>query len=69
MGRAEDLIPAGERIRRALQWMSESLQLSPEKGRRQALQEAELRFDLSPAECRFLDERFGECIDDSEADL
>jgi len=60
MGGSEDLLPAGEKVRKALCWMSELLQESPEKGRRQALREAELRFDLSPAECRFLDERFGE---------
>lgn len=63
MGNAEDLMPAGEKVRKALCWLSESLQDFPEKSRLQILREAELRFDLSPAECRFLDERFGESGD------
>ena len=67
MGEAEELVPAGEKIRKALRWMSESLQLCPEKNRLQAIREAELRFDLSPAECRFLDERFGDCNDSEPA--
>ena len=69
MGVSEEVLPAGEKVRKALCWLSESLQMSPEKSRVQALREAELRFDLSPAECRFLDERFGECDVDAEATL
>ena len=69
MGGTEDLLPAGAKIRKALRWLSESLQTSPEKGRVQALREAELRFDLSPAECRFLDERFGAGDVDADAAL
>ncbi len=60
MGGSEDLLPTGEKVRKALCWLSESLKSSPGKGRQQALREAELRFDLSPAECRFLDDHFGE---------
>lgn len=60
MSGSEDLLPTGEKVRKALCWMSELLASSPAKSRKQALREAELRFDLSPAECRFLDERFGE---------
>jgi len=66
MGGAEELLPAGDKVRKALLWLSESLQSSPEKGRQQVLREAELRFDLSPAECRFLDDRFGECVGDAK---
>ncbi|MDH4321923.1 MAG: hypothetical protein OEV73_10555 [Desulfobulbaceae bacterium] len=65
MSGTEELLPAGEKVRKALRWLSESLQTSPEKGRLQTLREAELRFDLSPAECRFLDERFGDACRDS----
>lgn len=60
MSGSEDLMPTGDKIRKAICWLSESLQAAPEKSRKQALREAELRFDLSPAECRFLDDRFGE---------
>jgi len=65
MAGSEDLLPTGDKVRKALSWMSEALQSSPEKGRTQVLREAELRFDLSPAECRFLDERFGEGCGDT----
>jgi len=60
MAGSEDVLPTGEKVRKALCWLSEILQASPEKDRNQVLREAELRFDLSPAECRFLDDRFGE---------
>lgn len=66
MSGTEDMLPTGEKVRKALAWLSESLQASPEKGRKQALREAELRFDLSPAECRFLDDRFGEGCGDTD---
>lgn len=45
-------------LKKALVWMAETLQSHPEKQRRTVLQEAELRFDLTPLECEFLDEHF-----------
>lgn len=44
------------KLKKAIAWMSESLSEQPEKNRRAILQEAELRFDLTPAECEFLDQ-------------
>ena len=38
--------------------MAETLQSHPEKERHVILQEAELRFDLTPLECDFLDKHF-----------
>lgn len=38
--------------------MAEYLETHPEKKRSTILQEAELRFDLTPAECEFLDTHF-----------
>ncbi len=46
------------KLKKALAWMAESLRDRPEKSRRTVLQEAELRFDLTPAECEFLDQHF-----------
>jgi hypothetical protein len=46
-------------LKKALQWMAENLQLFPEKKRASVLREAELRFDLTPLECEFLDKHFG----------
>ncbi len=45
-------------LKKALQWMAEALQQHPEKKRASVLREAELRFDLTPLECEFLDKHF-----------
>jgi len=45
-------------LKKALLWMAETLQSHPEKKRHVILQEAELRFDLTPLECDFLDKHF-----------
>jgi hypothetical protein len=45
-------------LKKALVWMAETLQNHPEKKRYTVLQEAELRFDLTPLECDFLDKHF-----------
>jgi len=47
------------KLKKALTWMAETLEAQPEKNRITILQEAELRFDLTPAECVFLDKHFG----------
>ena len=39
----------GDKMKRALCWLSETVQQHPEKSRRQILEEAQIRFDLSPA--------------------
>lgn len=48
--------PQGEKMRKAIRWISETLQTYPDKTRHQVICEAEIRFDLSPMECRFLEE-------------
>lgn len=52
--------PPGDKIRQAIKWLSQAVQSRPDKTRRQLLEEAELRFNLSPRECEFLDCNFGE---------
>ena len=47
-------------LKAAIRWLSDILQEHPEKERQQVLRDAQLRFDLSPAECEFLDKNFGE---------
>ena len=59
MGTTEDLLPEGEKIRKAIRWVSDSLQEHPGKNRKQVLLDAEVRFDLSPKECEFLNKNFG----------
>lgn len=46
------------KLKKAIVWMAEILQKHPEKARHQIVQEAELRFDLTPLECEFLDKYF-----------
>lgn len=43
------------KLKKALIWLSETLHDHPEKTRQTVLCEAQLRFDLTPAECAFLD--------------
>ena len=47
------------KLKKVLVWMAETLEAHPEKKRSTILQEAELRFDLTPVECEFLDNHFG----------
>ena len=54
-------LPTGsDKVKKAIHWMSEELLAHPQKKRDTAIKEAELRFDLSPAECEFLSKNFGE---------
>ena len=54
-------LPTGsDKVKKAIRWMSEELLNNPLKKRDAAIREAELRFDLSPAECEFLSKNFGE---------
>ena len=46
------------KLKKALTWMAEIMRDHPEKKRLTVLQEAELRFDLTPTECDFLDKHF-----------
>lgn len=50
----------GDKMKRAIRWLSETVQNCPAKTRRQIIEEAQIRFDLSPAECDFLDKNFTE---------
>lgn len=55
MSGKEHLINEGEKIRMAVRWICEIIQQHPEKKRAEIIREAELRFDLTPKECQFLD--------------
>lgn len=47
-------------LQKAVAWIGETMQQHPEKQRGKVLAEAELRFDLTPAECEFLNRTFKE---------
>lgn len=57
MSAADELIPSGDKMKKTLCWISEMLKEHPEKSRQQIISEAELRFDLSPKECDFIDRK------------
>ncbi len=54
----EQIMPEGDRIRKAVQWISGMVQEHPERDRKSIIEEAEIRFDLTPKECQFLHEKF-----------
>ncbi|MEA2084531.1 MAG: hypothetical protein U9O82_09890 [Thermodesulfobacteriota bacterium] len=49
-------------MRKTIRWISETVQAHPEKSRQDIIREAEIRFDLSPTECSFLDQNFSDVI-------
>ena len=56
-------LPTGsDKMKKAIRWMSEELLNNPQKKRDTVIKEAEIRFDLSPAECEFLSKNFGETV-------
>lgn len=46
--------PQGEDLRKAVEWVSAELKYNPQKKRTQVIQEACLKFDLSPLDADFL---------------
>lgn len=52
--RAAGILPQGEELRRALRWLSERRLEDPKATRAKLLDEAALRFDLTPIEVEFL---------------
>lgn len=48
----------GDKTRQALTELSYLLEQHPEKSRQTLLQEVEIKFDLTPNECAFLNQNF-----------
>lgn len=51
----------GDKMKKAICAFSELLQQHPEKNRASLLHQVEIKFDLSPKECEFLDAHLTEC--------
>jgi len=49
-----DILPEGEDLRRAVRWVSGSLQEGPGKAIQSLVQQAIFKFDLSPKDAEFL---------------
>lgn len=52
------IVPTGENLRRAVKWISEQRQERPDEKLSKLVDEAALRFDLSPADQEFLIQTF-----------
>ena len=50
------IMPEGEAIRKAVKWISDKLQDDPSKAVHKLINEAVMRFDLSPKDAEFLSE-------------
>ena len=46
--------PEGENLRKAVKWISETLKYEPGKSRAEIIQEACLKFDLTPMDSEYL---------------
>lgn len=55
MSSVDEMMPSGDKMKKTLCWINEMLKAHPEKSRQQIINEAEIRFDLSPKECDFVD--------------
>ena len=64
MSDGEKLKPAGEKMRRVILWISETVRTYPQKNRLDILREAEIKFDLSPLECEFIESKLNEEINE-----
>lgn len=58
MSNQSPLTTQSNKVKKALIWLSETLQERPEKKRSTVLEEATIRFDLTPAECEFVRKNF-----------
>ena len=58
MSNNASLYSRSDKMKKALIWLCETQQQKPDAKRDKLLQEAEIRFDLSPADCAFLDKNF-----------
>ena len=65
MSEVEKLQPTGEKMRRVVRWISETVQTYPQKNRLAILREAEIKFDLSPRECEFIESKLNESMNES----
>ncbi|CAK8719750.1 hypothetical protein GCAAIG_09260 [Candidatus Electronema halotolerans] len=58
MSAATELLTASTNLQKAVAWISGTMQQHPDKQRAKVTAAAELRFDLTPAECEFLRRHF-----------
>jgi len=65
-GSTRDVLPTGESLRRAIQWISERRRDAPQLPLYKLIDDAAVRFDLSPAEAQFLLQNWNRIPDQDE---
>lgn len=58
MGEAESMQPKGDKIKKTLLWVADTQADHPELKRQVIIEQAQIRFNLSPKECEFLNKNF-----------
>jgi len=58
MGDIESGPELSANLKKAIRWIGETVSEKPQTARDTILSEAQLRFDLTPRECAFLDQNF-----------
>lgn len=58
MGDIQSVPGLSANLKKAICWIGETVREHPEKTREQIIIETELRFDLTPRECEFLNQNF-----------
>ncbi len=58
MGEVQAVQGLSANLKKAVLWLSETVKQHPEQKRTDILKEAQLRFDLTPRECEFLNSNF-----------
>lgn len=64
MSQVEEIQPTGDKMKKAISWISATILECPQKSRNTVIEEAQIRFDLSPKECEFLNKNFGDTNQD-----
>jgi hypothetical protein len=58
MGDIQSVPGLSANLKKAVCWIGETVREHPEKARKEIITEAELRYDLTPRECEFLNQNF-----------
>nr|MBF0220997.1 hypothetical protein [Desulfobulbaceae bacterium] len=54
----DSLSPKGDKLKKTLRWITEMVITHPEMERREIIEKAQIRYNLSPKECAFLNDNF-----------
>lgn len=64
MGDTRSIQGLSANLKKSICWISETVKMHPEKSRMEIITTAELRFDLTPRECEFLNTKFNDITEE-----